>query len=74
MRDDAVPEEFGRENIRIVEGLIQMFAGLGGVITNEIAGIMNRSHPDTRLIFRFLTCQRIPSWIFVRTKMSIGFV
>ncbi|XP_060556029.1 uncharacterized protein LOC132716724 [Ruditapes philippinarum] len=41
LRDDAVPEEFGGENVRIVEGLILMFAGLGGVITNEIGAALN---------------------------------
>jgi hypothetical protein len=35
-RDYVVPEEFGRDNVRIVEGLILMCVGLGGLITNEI--------------------------------------
>jgi hypothetical protein len=38
LRDDVIPEEFGRDNVRIVEGLILMFVGFGGLITNEIIG------------------------------------
>ncbi|XP_060554830.1 uncharacterized protein LOC132715781 [Ruditapes philippinarum] len=46
LRDDAVPEEFGRENVRIVEGLILMFVGLGGVITNVIGGDIEDDDDD----------------------------
>ncbi|XP_060561288.1 uncharacterized protein LOC132721055 [Ruditapes philippinarum] len=46
LRDDAVPEEFGKENVRIVEGLILMFAGLGGVITNEIGADIEDDDDD----------------------------
>ncbi|XP_053397541.1 uncharacterized protein LOC128556419 [Mercenaria mercenaria] len=58
LRDDAVPDEFGRENVRIVEGLILMFAGLGGIITNEIGSNLedataDENEDDWKKLFRY---------------------
>jgi hypothetical protein len=38
LRDDMLPDVFGQVNVKLVEGLIQMFVGIGGVISSESAG------------------------------------
>ncbi|XP_053398225.1 uncharacterized protein LOC123553455 [Mercenaria mercenaria] len=54
IRDDAIPQEFGWENVRIVEGLILMFVGLGGLISNEIGyETDDEKEDDWKKLFRY---------------------
>ena len=40
LRDDMLPDVFGQVNVKLVEGLVHMFIGIGGVVASACAGYL----------------------------------
>ncbi|XP_060595817.1 uncharacterized protein LOC132749908 isoform X2 [Ruditapes philippinarum] len=52
VRDNLVPEVFGRENTKVVEGFILMLAGIGAIINREIIEVIHNDY-DWKTVYRY---------------------